>query len=569
MRKIPKEKLKSIVEDAKEDMYLLTPKEIEFLKCRSPLTDLPGNAEIKEAIMKHFINGSDENIIAYFDLNNFKAYNDTYGFVKGDIVIKTVSEKFTQINRGFSGHIGGDDFVAIMKEKDFDEFWQELIYFFEKKLCEFYDTVDYERGCIVSFNRQGEREIFPLMGITMVAFKNTGFFSTPEGVGEYASALKKIAKLKTKPVVGNSIVFKTEPGQITPLKEIIFDEKIPINIRRGVVEALGELKDFSYENILIEILKKPSANLFLKKSALYSLGKLRERKTATIILGFLKHASPHLRMRAVEALGEMGLAEYGEQIASLVEDGNFFVKEAAVIALGKVSQKKFIPLLKQKLEEKNFKNASFLSLVMLEDREILENVPIFVKDDTVPMEYRIRALRIYAEAELPINWSNARILFNGLKSQRVDMIVEILKNSKKILKKINLNEEELCEIFYLRKHLSWRVRRAMCDFCAAVRGEVAEKILESIAKDRSSSVREKAISTFKFFPKKYRFVLRFFNDPDANVRNSAVSCIKYMEIPKEKLPSIIEKLRVLLKDPSQQVAKNSAVSIIHILRKSR
>ncbi|MCD6422809.1 MAG: HEAT repeat domain-containing protein [Elusimicrobia bacterium] len=569
MRKIPKEKLKSIVEDAKEDMYLLTPKEIEFLKCRSPLTDLPGNAEIKEAIMKHFINGSDENIIAYFDLNNFKAYNDTYGFVKGDIVIKTVSEKFTQINRGFSGHIGGDDFVAIMKEKDFDEFWQELIYFFEKKLCEFYDTVDYERGCIVSFNRQGEREIFPLMGITMVAFKNLRAFSTPEGVGEYASALKKIAKLKTKPVVGNSIVFKTEPGQITPLKEIIFDEKIPINIRRGVVEALGELKDFSYENILIEILKKPSANLFLKKSALYSLGKLRERKTATIILGFLKHASPHLRMRAVEALGEMGLAEYGEQIAELVEDGNFFVKEAAVIALGKVSQKKFIPLLKQKLEEKNFKNASFLSLVMLEDREILENVPIFVKDDTVPMEYRIRALRIYAEAELPINWSNARILFNGLKSQRVDMIVEILKNSKKILKKINLNEEELCEIFYLRKHLSWRVRRAMCDFCAAVRGEVAEKILESIAEDRSSSVREKAISTFKFFPEKYRFVLRFFNDPDANVRNSAVSCIKYMEIPKEKLPSIIEKLRILLKDPSQQVAKNSAVSIIHILRKSR
>ena len=149
------------------------------------------------------------------------------------------------------------------------------------------------------------------------------------------------------------------------------------------------------------------------------------------------------------------------------------------------------------------------------------------------------------------------------------MIVEILKNSKKILKKINLNEEELCEIFYLRKHLSWRVRRAMCDFCAAVRGEVAEKILESIAEDRSSSVREKAISTFKFFPEKYRFVLRFFNDPDANVRNSAVSCIKYMEIPKEKLPSIIEKLRVLLKDPSQQVAKNSAVSIIHILRKSR
>jgi len=569
MRKIPKEKLKSIVEDAKEDMYLLTPKEIEFLKCRSPLTDLPGNAEIKEAIMKNFINGPDENIIVYFDLNNFKAYNDTYGFVKGDIVIKTLSEKFTQINKGFSGHIGGDDFVAIMKEKDFDDFWKQLIYFFEKKLSEFYDPLDYERGCIVSFNRQGERENFPLMGITMVAFKNMGAFSTPEGVGEYASALKKIAKLKTKPVVGNSIVFKAEGRYITPLKEIIFDEKIPINIRRGVVEALGELKDFSYENILIEILKKPSVNLFLKKSALYSLGKLRERKTARIILGFLKHKSQHLRMRAVEALGEMGLAEYGEQIASLVEDRNFFVRQAAVIALGKTFQKKFIPLLKQKLEEKNLRNESFLSLVMLEDRQTLESVPIFIKDDTVPMEYRTKVLRIYADTELPINRDNAKILLKGLGNQRVDMIVEILKNSEKILKKINLNEEELREIFYLRKHLSWRVRRAMCNFCVGVGTQWAEKILESIAEDKSPSVREKAVSTFKFFPGKYSFVLKFFNDTNANVRNSAVSCMRYMEIPKEKLPSVIEKLRVLLKDPSQQVARNSAVSIIHILRKSR
>ena len=92
----------------------------------SPLTGLPGNVQIQAEMKKRLIN-KEEFVMLYLDLDNFKAYNDTYGFIKGDEVIKFTSKTILKnvheidFEKGFVGHIGGDDFIAIISNDRFEE----------------------------------------------------------------------------------------------------------------------------------------------------------------------------------------------------------------------------------------------------------------------------------------------------------------------------------------------------------------------------------------------------------------------------------------------------------------
>ena len=92
----------------------------------SPLTGLPGNVQIQAEMKKRLLN-KEKFAIIYFDLDNFKAYNDVYGFANGDEIIKftarTISKYVHQIpnSDNFLGHIGGDDFVAIIGQTDYDK----------------------------------------------------------------------------------------------------------------------------------------------------------------------------------------------------------------------------------------------------------------------------------------------------------------------------------------------------------------------------------------------------------------------------------------------------------------
>ena len=92
----------------------------------SPLTGLPGNVQIQAEMKKRLLN-KEKFAILYFDLDNFKAYNDVYGFSNGDEIIKftarTITKHIHQIpnNDNFVGHIGGDDFVAIISPTDYEE----------------------------------------------------------------------------------------------------------------------------------------------------------------------------------------------------------------------------------------------------------------------------------------------------------------------------------------------------------------------------------------------------------------------------------------------------------------
>ncbi len=139
--------------------------------------------------------------IMYFDLDNFKAYNDVYGFTNGDEIIKftarTITKHVHQIPEGntFIGHIGGDDFVAIISKTDYDKVCQEIILEFDKYAVDFYNEVDVERGYVEVANRRGIIEQFPLTTISIAVLEvDSKIYKTTLEIGEVAGQIKHQAK---------------------------------------------------------------------------------------------------------------------------------------------------------------------------------------------------------------------------------------------------------------------------------------------------------------------------------------------------------------------------------------
>ena len=140
----------------------------------SPLTGLPGNVQIQAEMKKRIMN-KEEFAIMYADLDNFKAYNDIYGFSAGDEIIKfTAKVLLDNVHKiensdNFVGHIGGDDFVAIISKTDYDTVCQNMITQFDKDITSFYDADDVERGFVEVANRRGIIEQFPLVSISIIS----------------------------------------------------------------------------------------------------------------------------------------------------------------------------------------------------------------------------------------------------------------------------------------------------------------------------------------------------------------------------------------------------------------
>ncbi len=166
----------------------------------SPLTGLPGNVQIQAEMKKRLLN-KEKFAIMYFDLDNFKAYNDVYGFANGDEIIKFTAKVILknvhniENSDNFVGHIGGDDFVAIVGETDYDKVCQDIIAEFDNEAVEFYNEEDVERGYVEVANRKGIIEQFPLTSISIgvVEVDNKSFKSTLE-IGEVGAQVKHRAK---------------------------------------------------------------------------------------------------------------------------------------------------------------------------------------------------------------------------------------------------------------------------------------------------------------------------------------------------------------------------------------
>lgn len=172
--------------------------EIEFVYAKhlNPLSELPGNLMIEQALEKS-LNAKDKKTILYFDLDNFKAYNDLYGFENGDQVLKDFAEilknKIPQDD--FIGHIGGDDFVAIVPKKKTEQLCLSIISAFNDNISRFYSREDAEKGYITSRNRSDVEETFPLISVSIAGVAND-HNKTVFDLAETAAKIKKKCKKK-------------------------------------------------------------------------------------------------------------------------------------------------------------------------------------------------------------------------------------------------------------------------------------------------------------------------------------------------------------------------------------
>lgn len=179
--------------------------EVEY--SASPTTRLPGNISIEKAITRRIM----EKIpfaVCYCDLDNFKAYNDAYGFSKGDGVIRLTAEimmaamKELGNNDDFLGHIGGDDFILITSPDKVDQLSKRIIDTFDRIIPFYYDKEARDKGYIESLDRQGRKNKFPIMSISIAVVSNLHREIRHIGeVSDIAAELKKLAKMKPGSVV--------------------------------------------------------------------------------------------------------------------------------------------------------------------------------------------------------------------------------------------------------------------------------------------------------------------------------------------------------------------------------
>jgi diguanylate cyclase (GGDEF)-like protein len=167
----------------------------------SPLTRLPGGIAIEEILKKRLQDGYPV-AFCLLDLDNFKSFNDRYGYAKGNEIIRetakiieTAVAKYGTIN-DFIGHIGGDDFALITTTGKYNAICNSIINEFDKKIVNFYDTEDLENGYIIGKTRQNQEMKFPIMTISIAVITNQdgkGRYSHVK-FGEIAAELKEYAK---------------------------------------------------------------------------------------------------------------------------------------------------------------------------------------------------------------------------------------------------------------------------------------------------------------------------------------------------------------------------------------
>ena len=111
--------------------------------------------------------------VAYADLDNFKSYNDRYGFLRGDEVISLFAQVLRKAAQdaagpdGFVGHIGGDDFVALVPPEAAEVFAARVITGFDDRIPTLYDPEDASAGSIELEDRQGQLRRFPIVSVSL------------------------------------------------------------------------------------------------------------------------------------------------------------------------------------------------------------------------------------------------------------------------------------------------------------------------------------------------------------------------------------------------------------------
>ncbi|HZE90954.1 MAG TPA: diguanylate cyclase, partial [Rhizobacter sp.] len=175
----------------------VTESRIEAARHANPLTFLPGNIPITEHIERLLANGS-EFVACYGDLNNFKPFNDHYGYWRGDEMIRLMAKCAVTCcdpQRDFVGHVGGDDFILLFQSDDWEQRCDALVEQFGVHAKLLYDDAGREAGGIEAEDRHGVARFFPFTTVSIGAVRvHKGQFPSAELVATAAAAAKHSAK---------------------------------------------------------------------------------------------------------------------------------------------------------------------------------------------------------------------------------------------------------------------------------------------------------------------------------------------------------------------------------------
>ncbi|WP_201193020.1 bifunctional diguanylate cyclase/phosphodiesterase [Pseudomonas fluorescens] len=150
-------------------LKLITELKIQQARYANPLTLLPGNVPIQQCLTR-LLQQQRESIICYVDIDSFKPFNDIYGYGRGDEVLLCLAQCLNDRvdpSRDFVGHIGGDDFLLVLGPDDWRKRLNQLLDDFQSQCRRFYRAEHLEAGCFIAPNRQGVRQEFALLSLSI------------------------------------------------------------------------------------------------------------------------------------------------------------------------------------------------------------------------------------------------------------------------------------------------------------------------------------------------------------------------------------------------------------------
>jgi diguanylate cyclase (GGDEF)-like protein len=185
-------------------LNLLNEKNLAIARDQNPLTKLPGNTIINTHIAHYLGNGQKRQMFVYFDFDNFKPFNDTYGFRRGDRAILLFADILKEISHRhqmFVGHIGGDDFFASVNldnrdENQFIGIIQGIVEKFREDVVNLYEAEDRKAGYILAKNREGEKRKIPLLSVSaaVLILGDRNKDHTLEEIAQSLATVKLVAK---------------------------------------------------------------------------------------------------------------------------------------------------------------------------------------------------------------------------------------------------------------------------------------------------------------------------------------------------------------------------------------
>lgn len=187
-------------------LKLITELKIQQARYANPLTLLPGDVPIQQCLTRLLQQGR-ESMICYVDIDSFKPFNDIYGYGRGDEVLLCLAQCLNDRidpSRDFVGHIGGDDFLMVLGSEDWRKRLNHLLEDFQNQCRRFYRAEHLEAGCFTALNRQGQRQDFPLLSLSIGVVHLRPEACTQLDASQLAE-LASQAKHYAKDIVGASV----------------------------------------------------------------------------------------------------------------------------------------------------------------------------------------------------------------------------------------------------------------------------------------------------------------------------------------------------------------------------